>query len=69
MAKSYRLTSLQRATNVLMRLLLRLGLAPHTTMLLKVPGRRSGTPRSTPVRRTGSAGWSPLIGAANPVIS
>jgi deazaflavin-dependent oxidoreductase (nitroreductase family) len=32
-----------------MRLLLRLGLAPRTTMLLTVPGRRSGTLRSTPV--------------------
>ena len=49
MAKSYRLTPLRRFANVLMRLLLRLGLAPRTTMLLTVPGRRSGTPRSTPV--------------------
>src|SRR3954452_13477066 len=49
MAKSYRLTPLRRLANVLMRQLLRLGLAPRTTMLLTVPGRRSGTPRSTPV--------------------
>jgi deazaflavin-dependent oxidoreductase (nitroreductase family) len=33
----------------MMRLLLRLGLALRTTMLLTVSGRRSGTPRSTPV--------------------
>ena len=49
MAKSYRLTPLRRVANVVMRLLLPLGLAPRTTMLLTVPGRRSGTPRSTPV--------------------
>jgi deazaflavin-dependent oxidoreductase (nitroreductase family) len=36
MAKSYRLTPLRRVANVL-------------TMLLTVPRRRSGTPRSTPV--------------------
>jgi deazaflavin-dependent oxidoreductase (nitroreductase family) len=49
MAKSYRLTPLRRVANVVMRLLLPLGLAPRATMLLTVPGRRSGTPRSTPV--------------------
>src|SRR5918993_1368227 len=49
MAKSYRLTPLRRLANGLMRLLLRLGLAPGTMMLLTVPGRRSGTPHSTPV--------------------
>ena len=49
MARTYRLTPLRRVANVVMRLLLRLGLAPRTTMLLTVPGRRSGTPRSTPV--------------------
>jgi deazaflavin-dependent oxidoreductase (nitroreductase family) len=48
-ARAYRLTPLRRLANVLMRLLLRLGLAPRTTMLLTVPGRRSGMPRSTPV--------------------
>jgi deazaflavin-dependent oxidoreductase (nitroreductase family) len=49
MAKSSHLTPLRRVANVLMRLLLRLGLAPRTTVVLTVPGRRSGTPRSTPV--------------------
>ena len=42
MTNSYRLTQLRRSGNVLMRLLLRLGLAPHTTMLLTVPGRCNG---------------------------
>ena len=36
MAKTYRLTPLRRFANVLMRLLLRFGLAPRTTMLLTV---------------------------------
>jgi deazaflavin-dependent oxidoreductase (nitroreductase family) len=49
LAKAYRLTPLRRVGNLLMRLLLRLGLAPRTTMLLTVPGRRSGPLRSTPV--------------------
>src|SRR5215217_7488700 len=49
MARSYRLTRLRRFANGLMRQLLRLGLAPRTTMLLTVPSRRSGAPRSTPV--------------------
>jgi len=49
MARTYRLTPLRRVANGLMRLLLRLDLAPRTMMLLTVPGRRSGTPRSTPV--------------------
>jgi hypothetical protein len=49
MARTYRLTPLRRFANVLMRQLIRLGLAPRTTVLLTVPGRRTGTPRSTPV--------------------
>ena len=49
MARTYRLTPLRRVANGLMRLLLRLDLAPRTMILLTVPGRRSGTPRSTPV--------------------
>ena len=49
MAKTYRLTPARRLANALMRGLLRLGVAPRTTYLLTVPGRRSGKPRSTPV--------------------
>ena len=49
MAKTYRLTPTRRLVNVLMRGLLRLGLAPKQTYLVTVRGRRTGTPRSTPV--------------------
>ena len=49
MAKMYRMTRARRLANALMRGLLRLGVAPGTTYLLTVPGRRSGQPRSTPV--------------------
>jgi deazaflavin-dependent oxidoreductase (nitroreductase family) len=48
-AAAYRLSAWRRAANVLVRALLRLGLAPPRTYLLTVPGRRSGQPRSTPV--------------------
>jgi deazaflavin-dependent oxidoreductase (nitroreductase family) len=67
MAKSYRLTPLRRVANVLMRLLLRLGLAPRTTMLLTVPGRRTGTPRSTPVTVVEEDGERWLVGPSGPV--
>jgi deazaflavin-dependent oxidoreductase (nitroreductase family) len=67
MAKSYRLTPLRRVANVLMRLLLRLGLAPRTTMLLTVPGRRTGTPRSTPVTVVEEDGERWLVGPYGPV--
>jgi deazaflavin-dependent oxidoreductase (nitroreductase family) len=67
MAKSYRLTPLRRIANVLMRLLLRLGLAPRTTVLLTVPGRRSGTPRSTPVTLVEDDGQRWLVAPYGPV--
>jgi deazaflavin-dependent oxidoreductase (nitroreductase family) len=67
MAKSYRLTPLRRVANVRMRLLLRLVLAPHTTMLLTVPGRRSGTPRSTPVTLVEEDGQRWLVAPYGPV--
>ena len=67
MAKSYRLTPLQRVADVLMRLLLRLGLAPRTTMLLTVPGRRTGTPRSTPVTLVEEDGERWLVAHYGPV--
>src|SRR5215218_4085038 len=67
MAKSYRLTPLRRVANVVMRLLLRLGLAPRTTMLLTVPGRRSGTPRSTPVTLVEEDGQRWLVAPYGPV--
>jgi deazaflavin-dependent oxidoreductase (nitroreductase family) len=67
MAKSYRLTPLRRIANGLMRLLLRLGLAPRTTVLLTVPGRRSGTPRSTPVTLVEEDGQRWLVAPYGPV--
>ena len=66
MAKSYRLTPLRRIANGLMRLLLRLGLAPRTTVLLTVPGRRSGTPRSTPVTLVEEDGQRWLVAPYGP---
>jgi deazaflavin-dependent oxidoreductase (nitroreductase family) len=67
MAKSYRLTPLRRIANALIRLLLRLGLAPRTTMLLTVPGRRSGTLRSTPVTLIEEDGQPWLVAPYGPV--
>lgn len=67
MAKSYRLTPLRRLANILMRLLLRLGLAPRTTMLLTVPGRHSGTLRSTPVTLVEMDGQRWLVAPYGPV--
>jgi deazaflavin-dependent oxidoreductase (nitroreductase family) len=67
MAKSYRRTLLRRVANVLMTLLRRLGLAPRTTMLLTVPGRRSGTPRLTPVTLVEQDGQRWLVAPYGPV--
>ena len=49
MAQNYRLTAPRRILNLLMRALLRVGIAPPGTYLLTVRGRHSGTPHSTPV--------------------
>jgi deazaflavin-dependent oxidoreductase (nitroreductase family) len=67
MAKRYRLTPLRRVANVLMRQLLRLNLAPRTTVLLTVPGRRSGRPRSTPVILVEEDGKRWLVAPYGPV--
>jgi deazaflavin-dependent oxidoreductase (nitroreductase family) len=67
MARIYRPTLLRRVANTLMRLLLRLGLAPRTTVLLTVPGRRSGTPRSTPVTLVEEDGQRWLVAPYGPV--
>jgi deazaflavin-dependent oxidoreductase (nitroreductase family) len=50
MAATYRLGPSRRLINALVRTLLRAGIAPRHTWLLTVRGRRSGTPRATPVR-------------------
>jgi deazaflavin-dependent oxidoreductase (nitroreductase family) len=49
MAATYHLSGWRRLLNTLVKTLLRMGLAPRHTYLLTVPGRRSGTPYSTPV--------------------
>ena len=49
MSDSYRRSYWRRALNALVRLLARLGLTGPRTHLLTVPGRRTGTPWSTPV--------------------
>ena len=67
MARTYRLTPLRRFANVLMRQLIRLGLAPRTTVLLTVPGRRTGTPRSTPVTLVEEDGQRWLVAPYGPV--
>jgi deazaflavin-dependent oxidoreductase (nitroreductase family) len=67
MTKSYRLTPMRRIANGLMRQLLRLGLAPRTTMLLTVPGRRSGALRSTPVTLVEEDGQRWLVAPYGPV--
>jgi deazaflavin-dependent oxidoreductase (nitroreductase family) len=51
----------------MMRLLLRLGPAPRTTVLLTVPGRRSGRPRSTPVTLVEEDGQRWLVAPYGPV--
>jgi deazaflavin-dependent oxidoreductase (nitroreductase family) len=66
-ARIYRLTPLRRFANVLMRQLIRLGLAPRTTVLLTVPGRRIGTPRSTPVTLVKEDGQHWLVAPCGPV--
>jgi deazaflavin-dependent oxidoreductase (nitroreductase family) len=49
-SRKYRLvTTMERASNRLIRLALRAGTAPHAFALLETTGRRSGQPRHTPV--------------------
>lgn len=47
--RAYRLGPARRLLNALVRALLPLGLGPRNTVLLTVPGRRTGVARSTPV--------------------
>ena len=49
MARRYHLTVPRRILNMLMRALLRMGIAPAGTYLLTVRGRNTGTLHSTPV--------------------
>lgn len=61
MAAEYRLTTGRRFANAAVRALLRFGLAGRTTWLLTVPGRKSGTPHSTPVTLVIEAGEEWLV--------
>jgi deazaflavin-dependent oxidoreductase (nitroreductase family) len=61
MATAYRLTPVRRGLNVLVRALLRAGLAPPRTYLLTVAGRRTGQPRSTPVTLVEAEGQRWLV--------
>lgn len=61
MAKTYRHTLPRRLANALMHGLLRIGVAPKTTVLLTVPGRRSGKPHSTPVTLVEEGGQRWLV--------
>jgi deazaflavin-dependent oxidoreductase (nitroreductase family) len=49
MAKTYHVGAFVRISNALMSSLLRRGLKVGTNVLLTVPGRKSGEPRTTPV--------------------
>jgi deazaflavin-dependent oxidoreductase (nitroreductase family) len=59
MAAAYRLGLGRRLVNLLVRGALWAGIAPTRFALLTVPGRRSGTPHSTPVivLRRGAGRW------------
>lgn len=50
MSRKYRLGMLRRAGNVVIRRLIASGLGPRRYVLLTVAGRRTGVPRTTPVR-------------------
>lgn len=67
MAATYRLGAARRLANALVRLLLRLGLGPPSTYLLTLPGRRTGTPYSTPVTLIEEPGRRWLVAPYGPV--
>lgn len=50
MARTYRLTTLRRVGNLAIAAAVRTGLGPARYVLLTVTGRRTGQPRSTPIR-------------------
>jgi deazaflavin-dependent oxidoreductase (nitroreductase family) len=54
--KSYQMTLLRKLGNWFITLLRRLGIPLGPTCLLTVTGRRTGMPRSTPVRLVGESG-------------
>ncbi|GIW07458.1 MAG: hypothetical protein KatS3mg060_2263 [Dehalococcoidia bacterium] len=67
MARTYRLNFQRKLANRLMRALLRLGVAPNTTYLLTVRGRKSGRPHTTPVTLVEEGGRRWLVAPYGPV--
>jgi deazaflavin-dependent oxidoreductase (nitroreductase family) len=61
MARQYRLGVVRRFVNAVMRVLLRIGVAPPRTYLLVVPGRRTRTLYTTPVTLVEEAGQRWLV--------
>jgi deazaflavin-dependent oxidoreductase (nitroreductase family) len=67
MAKTYRLGRLRRAANLAATRLARWGLGPPGMHLLTTTGRRTGTPRTTPVRTVTVDGRQYLVAPYGPV--
>lgn len=63
MTKTYRVTPIVRVTNQLTSTMLRAGLSFNAMVLLTVPGRKSGEPRTVPVSVITHNGERYLIGA------
>ena len=61
MAKTYRLTSAQRAANAVFGTMTRLGIGAGYRRILTVRGRKTGQPRSTPVDVMDIAGHKWLV--------
>jgi deazaflavin-dependent oxidoreductase (nitroreductase family) len=66
-AKTYRLGRLRRAANLAATRLARWGLGPPGMHLLTTTGRRTGTPRTTPVRTVAVDGRQYLVAPYGPV--
>ena len=63
MPKAYRVTPFVRVTNRLTSTMLRAGLSFNSMVLVTVPGRKSGAPRTVPVSMIERGGERYLIGA------
>ena len=67
MARTYRLTLVRRLGNWLLKALLYLGVDLGPTVLLSVPGRRTGRLHATPVTLVEQAGQHWLVAPYGPV--
>jgi deazaflavin-dependent oxidoreductase (nitroreductase family) len=63
MAKTYQITPFVKTSNAIVTVLLRAGLKMGPMILLTVPGRKSGEPRTTPVALIEQDGKRLLIGS------